>query len=382
MNAAGPGTGTACAHPMPGRKRILFLVPAFKEGIGGVERVILTLLRQLDHTRYECHLALAQSGQTYLEDMPACVTVHQLQVSRMRYALPAILRLAWKLRPHTILATVSYLNVMLAAARPFLPRGARLLLREATTPSAFIQKETRHPKLWTWFYRRLYPRAEKIICLSDAMLEDMAQHFAIPREKLVRIYNPVDIGALRRLAAEQENPYQGNGPRLLFAGRLQREKGADLLLDAMPAVIQRFPGIHLTILGEGPEGPALRAQATRLGIAQHVDFSGYRECPWSYFSNADLFALPSRNEGLPNALLESLALGTPAVASLCVGAIREILASNPQLVVVPPEDPAALAQGIIAALAANKGRASLEQSMEGLQNFEVKKIAEQYSRLF
>jgi glycosyltransferase involved in cell wall biosynthesis len=367
---------------MTNRKRILFLVPAFHGGIGGAERVIFTLLRQLDHTRYECHLVLAQSGQAYLEDLPASVTVHQLQVSRMRYALPAILRLVWKLRPQTLLATVSYLNVMLAAARPCFPRGVRLLLREATTPSAFIQKETRHPKLWTWFYRRLYPRAEKIICLSDAMLEDMAQHFGIPREKLVRIYNPVDVGALRRLAAAQENPYQGNGPRLLFAGRLQREKGADLLLDAMPAVIQRFPEVHLTVLGEGPEEPGLRAQAARLGIVQHVDFPGYRECPWSYFSNADLFVLPSRNEGMPNALLESLALGTPAVASLCVGGIREILASNPQLVVVPPEEPAALAQGIISALEAKGGRASLEQSMERLQNFEIKKAAEQYSRLF
>lgn len=367
---------------MTSRKRILFLVPAFKKGVGGAERVVLTLLRQLDHARYECHLVLVQGGQASLEELPAGVTVHRLRVSRMRYALPAIIRLVWKVRPRTVLATVSYLNVMLVAARPFLPRSVRLLLREATTPSAFIRNQTRHPRLWAWFYRSWYPRAEKIICLSDSMLEDMAGHFAIPREKLARIYNPVDIGALRRLAAAQENPYPEAGPNLLFAGRLQKEKGADLLLDAMPAVIQRFPGVRLSVLGEGPEEAGLKAQAARLGIVRHVDFSGFRDSPWSYFSNADLFVLPSRIEGMPNALLESLALGAPAVASSCVGAIGEILESNPQLVVVPPEDCAALAQGIISALELKMGRASLEQSMERLRKFDAKTTAEEYSRLF
>jgi glycosyltransferase involved in cell wall biosynthesis len=364
------------------RKRILFFVPAFTGGVGGAERVISTLLRHLDHTRYECHLAVVQSGRAYLEDVPPSVTVHHLQVSRMRYALPAIIRLVWRLRPATILTTVFFLNVMLIAARPFLPRGIRLLLREATTPSAFIQNDARRPGLWRWLYRHLYPRAEKIICLSDSMLEDLAAHFGIPRDKLVRIYNPVDVNTLWQLAAGQRNPYAGNGPHLAVAGRLRREKGVDLLLEALPAVIERLPGVRLAVLGEGPQEAELKAQAARLGIAQHVDFLGFQECPWPYLANADLFVLPSRFEGMPNALLESLALGTPVVASSSVGAIGEILESNPQMIVVQPEDAKALAQGIIAALSsAGAGRALPEQSLERLRNFEVKKVAEQYSSL-
>jgi glycosyltransferase involved in cell wall biosynthesis len=368
---------------MTSRKRVLFFVPAFTGGIGGAERVISTVLRHLDHSRFDCHLALVQGKQAYLEGLSPDVTVHQLGVSRMRYSLPAIVRLVWKLRPQTVLTTVAYLNVMLIAARPFLPRDVRLILREATTPSLFVQNDARHPRLWRWLYRNFYPRADNIICLSDSMLEDMVRNFSIPREKLVRIYNPVDVSMLRQLAAAHPNPYQGKGPHLLVAGRLRKEKGVDLLLEAMPAVLQRYPGARLAVLGEGPQQAELRAQAERLGIMQNVDFWGFQQYPWHYFRNADLFILPSRMEGLPNALLEALALGTPAVASSSVGAIAEIHASNPEMMLVEPDNPAALAQGIISALQKPKAdRASLEQSQARLENFDVHVVAEQYSTLF
>jgi glycosyltransferase involved in cell wall biosynthesis len=366
---------------MTDRKRILFLVPAFNAGIGGAERVISTLLRRLDKSRFEYHVALAQGDQAFLEDLPA-VTVHQLGVSRMRYSLPAIIHIIRRVRPQTVLATVSYLNVMLIAAKPFLPRGTRVLLREATTPTLFIRQDAQHPRVWSWMYRNLYPRADKIICLSDAMLEDMANHFSIPRAKLVRIYNPLDINMLNQLASAQPNPYQGPGPHLVAAGRLRTEKGVDLLLDAMPAVLRRFPGARLTILGEGPQEAELRMQAAQLEILSHVDFRGFLARPWVYLHYADLFVLPSRREGMPNALLEALALGTPAVATSSVGAIREIQKSNSQMVVVQPESPAALAQGIIAALQANFKRTSPQQSIECLQNFEARTVAQQYADLF
>lgn len=365
------------------RKRILFLVPAFTGGVGGAERMTVTLLRHIDHTRFECHVGLVLAGDAYFKNIPTCVAVHLLQVSRMRYALPAIVRLVRSLRPQTVLSTVFYLNVMLLVARPLLPRNTRMLIREATTPSAFVAMDTAHPKLWTWFYRHLYPRGDKIICLSDSMLEDMAVHFDIPREKLVRIYNPVDVGMLRQVAESQPNPYQGDGPNLVAAGRLRKEKGIDLLLDALPAVIQQFPKVRLTVLGEGPEEAELREQAARLGIDRYVDFVGFQESPWAYLGNADLFILPSRMEGMPNALLEALALGTSAVASASVGALGEIARTNEKLLLVQPENATALSEGINSVLnKPNSGRVSQELAQQRLKEFNVQEVMNQYSRLF
>src|SRR5689334_7133168 len=117
------------------RKKVLFLVPAFAAGVGGAERVITILLRHLDHSRFECHLALVGEGRAFLEDVPGEVAVHHLGVSRMRYCAPAVVGLIRQLRPDTILSTVIYLNAMLMLARPFLSGRPRILLREASLPS-------------------------------------------------------------------------------------------------------------------------------------------------------------------------------------------------------------------------------------------------------
>src|SRR5438270_8477869 len=96
-----------------GRKRVLFLVPSFAGGGGGAERVISILLRHLDHTRFELHLGVIQERSSILQDIPGDVIVHDLRVSRMRYALLRVIPLVWKVRPKTVLSTVVYLNVLL-----------------------------------------------------------------------------------------------------------------------------------------------------------------------------------------------------------------------------------------------------------------------------
>jgi glycosyltransferase involved in cell wall biosynthesis len=365
------------------RKRVLLLVPAFVGGVGGAERVIATLLRHMDHSRFECHLALVQAGNAYLDDIPVEVTVHQLRASRMRYCLPGIIKLAREIKPQTILSTVSYLNVMSILARPFLPRNTRLLIREATTPSAFLARDTEHPRLWKFLYRRIYPHADKVICLSDSMLQDFIEIFSLPPEKLVRIYNPVDVEMVQRLAQKTTNPYSTPAPNLVVAGRLRKEKGVDLLLDAMQMVIQRIPSAHLTILGEGQDEAQLKAQAHRLGLNHSVDFLGFVQNPWLYVANADLFVLPSRAEGLPNSLLESLALGTSVVASDCVGAMRELQSIEPRIVLFPTENSAAMADAIVSALSTpNDAQTRNKPDSHKRDEFNPQRVAEQYSQLF
>jgi glycosyltransferase involved in cell wall biosynthesis len=365
------------------RKRVLFLVPAFVGGVGGSERVIVTLLRHMDQSRFECHLGLVQEGNAYLDDIPAEVTTHQLQVSRMRYCMPGIVKLARKIKPQTILSTVPYINVMSILSRMFLPADVRLLVREAATPSAFLAKDAKHPSVWRFLYRHAYRHADRVICLSDAMLQDFVENFFLPQEKLVRIYNPVDVEMIQRLARAAGNPYKSAGPNLVVAGRLRKEKGVDLLLDAMRTVIQKIPSARLTILGEGQDEAQLKAQARQFGLNHNVDFLGCVQNPWGYAANADLFVLPSRAEGLPNALLEALVLGTPVVASDCVGAMRELQSIDPRIVLFPAENSAAMADAIVAALNKTKEVEACDKpESRQYDEFSPQRVAEQYSRLF
>jgi glycosyltransferase involved in cell wall biosynthesis len=300
----------------------------------------------------------------------------------MRYGLPGIVKLARRLRPQTILSTVLYLNVVLVLAKPFLSGRPKILLREAVLPSAYLAQALSHPRIWRWLYQHLYPQADRIICLYDAMVDDMANHLAIPRDKLVRIYNPVDIAMVRRLAAAAESPYSGQGPHIVALGRLQHQKAYDVLLHAFTVARKAVPEARLTILGEGPLEGQLKQQAAVLGVADAVSFPGFQANPWPYVKHADLFVLSSRYEGLPNSLLEALALGVPVVATDCPGGVREIQISAGQIVLVPPEAPEALAEAMIRALnCGQKGASTAQESDEPLRRFDIQTIVEEYSRL-
>lgn len=356
------------------RKKVLFLLPSLIGG--GAERVFTTLLRHLDRTRFEPHLALLQAQGAYMGDIPKDVPIHDLKVSRVRYALPKILRLIWKIRPQTILATMGHLNIALISAKPCFPPDARLLVREAVIPSALFREEGKNVWLWGWLYRHFYKRADKVVCLSDSMVSDLVENSGIPREKLVRIYNPVDTEKVRELAEIGSNPFNGTGPHLVGAGRICRQKGFDILIDAMPAVLRRFPAAQLYILGEGPLEAELKEQVQTLGLYENVVFLGFQANPWLYLKHADAFILPSRYEGLPNVLLEALALGAPVVVSDCPGGIREIRESVGNMAVVPTENPGALAEAIITVCG------SPAPAIESLGRFDLQQVVSEYSNIF
>lgn len=362
------------------RKKVLLLIPSLVGG--GAERFFSTLLRHLDRDRFEPHLALLRAEGEYMRDVPEDVVVHDLKVSRGRYAPPGLVRLIWKVRPHAVLSTLPPTNVALTLSRPLLPRGTKLLLSEAIHNSADLQGDYPSPRFWAWLYRHLYKRADKVACLSQSMVDDMALNFNVPRGKLVRIYYPLDVQRVRDLAEGGGNPYSGPGPHLVAAGRLVRQKGFDLLLAAMPAVRAQRPHARLTILGDGPLRTALIEQAHGLGLAEAVHFPGFQRNPWPYLKYADVFVLSSRYEGLPNVLLEALALGAPIVATDCPGAIREIQAFIPDIMMVPPEEPERLAEAILAELkSAGPKRKNVNRSPEALTAFDLQQIVGEYSKL-
>lgn len=360
-------------------QKVLFLFPfPSLGGGGGAQRVISTLLRHLDRRRFELHLALLQASRGEGDDIPSGVVVHNLNYRRVRYGLFGLIRLIRNLKPDAVLSNVGHMNAALLLCRSFFPRTSRILIGESTSVSAYLNQATRYPKIWSALYRWLYKHADRVICLSDAMKKELTETFFVPPEKLVRIYNPLDVEMIRRLAELEGSPYSGEGPRLVAAGRFVREKGIDLLLEAIPSVLGSFPQLKLSLLGEGPLEDELKEQVQRLEIGDAVSFCGVKQNPWCYFRHADLVIVPSRVDGLPYVPLEALAVGTPVVATDCPGAIREISDDGEQILLVPPENPQALANGIVSALA--RPGISRGQSVH-LCKFDLQKAVQEYGRL-
>ena len=136
------------------------------------------------------------------------------------------------------------------------------------------------------------------------------------------------------------------GSRLLVVvGRLSPEKGIDVFLDAISRFSLEENCIHAIIVGDGQERERLKAQAAALNVENNVHFVGFTKTPGDYLIDADIVVVPSRSEGIPNAVLEAMSMGKPVVAT-DVGGVPEIIEDGISGYLVPSEQPVLLADAI------------------------------------
>jgi peptidoglycan/xylan/chitin deacetylase (PgdA/CDA1 family)/glycosyltransferase involved in cell wall biosynthesis len=217
--------------------------------------------------------------------------------------------------------------------------------------------------------------ADAIVTVSRDLKSQLV-NFGIPGEKIYVVYRGIDVDQFfpgSRIEARKRLNLSDKRRLLLWVGRMVPVKGLDVLIEACGHLQDRGEDYHLALIGNGPLQSKLEAdiQARRLvskvSIVGNVDHDRLPD----WYRAADLTVLPSRSEGVPNVLRESLACGTPFVASR-VGGIPEI-AEYPDLQLVPPEDGVALADGILRSLNSERQTglfvekpASWQKSAEGL----------------
>jgi glycosyltransferase involved in cell wall biosynthesis len=189
--------------------------------------------------------------------------------------------------------------------------------------------------------------ADRILCVSGAVSGFMQRAAHLPASRLITIPNGVDI---RRFDSATPAPRSlGGVPSdavlAAFVGRLDFQKGADVLIQAVASIRDRCPRLHLWIVGQGSEERALRQLAVDLQVSDRCHFLGWQEDVAGLLRAADLFVLPSRWEGMANVILEAMAAGLPVVASHVEGT-AELVQPGLTGTLVPPGDPDRLAGAI------------------------------------
>lgn len=334
------------------RPRLLLAIPHL--GGGGAERVTELLAMRLSREKYDLHLALVTQGSAGLPAQWPGLETHLLGARRVRGGAIRLLRLVREVKPDLILSGMAHLNFLVLLLRPFFPGKTRVLVRQNSTASAALEFGGL-PFYTRRLYRWLYRRADRVICQTKAMAEDLEVVLGIPRARLAVLANPVDLRPIRmkQLADNGVWPEPGSaGPHLLAVGRLSREKGFDLLLEALASLRGRFPGADLVLCGAGPEQAPLKALCDKLDIAERVHFAGHVADPSAYFPAATAFVLSSRHEGLPNALLEAAAAGLPIVALPSSQGVVDLLRGREGVWLACEVSAPALAEMLAAALAA------------------------------
>ena len=337
--------------------KLLFLIPHL--GGGGAEQVTSLLLQNLCPQKYDLHLGLVTPRVANHEALPPHISIHGLGASRVRASAFQLLVLVWKLRPDLIFSGMAHLNFLVLMLRPFFPHKTRVLVRQNSTVLAALAfgDLPRHTGL---LYRLLYRRADRVVCQTQKMAQDLATHLRIPSRQTSRLIavlpNPINVTAIQavlRCSGEHEKPLgSGEGPQLLAVGRLAREKGFDLLLRAFLLVRTEFPTAQLVIVGSGPEELALKRLARDLHLDAATHFVGRVPEPAVYFANATGFVLSSHHEGMPNALLEAAAGGLPLIITPSSSGIVELLSGHAGVWLAEATTPQALAASILSALRA------------------------------
>jgi glycosyltransferase involved in cell wall biosynthesis len=224
-------------------------------------------------------------------------------------------------------------------------------------------------------------RADAFIGISGPIRSELTE-IGVPASRIWAIPNGVDTDHFRpaepgeraRLRAELGLP---PGRIVVYAGRLSRQKGVDILLDAWA----RLPGLpaHLTVLGDGEETAALRAQAASL---DRVHFLGATGDVAPYLRAADAFALGSRVEGLSVAVLEAMASGL-SIAATAVGGTPEVLEDGITGRLVPGEDPQAMAHAIHETTCSEEAVRWAQRAREvAVRKYSIDQVAVRYEELY
>jgi glycosyltransferase involved in cell wall biosynthesis len=231
--------------------------------------------------------------------------------------------------------------------------------------------------------RLVHPQLVRSTAVSAEAARD-AYRYGVRPGTIEVVRNAVNTERIDGLAGEEPAiQVRGDLPLVLAVGRLARQKGFDLLLEAHGQVLAAGTSHQLVIVGEGSERARLGILCEELGVTQTAVFAGRLANPYSLMARADLFCLSSRHEGLPLVLLEALALGCPVLATDCAEGVRVALADGRrgQLVGV---DSAEIAAAIAAHLCdpAELRRRAVSAAVEIRRDYSLDGVAEAFSGVF
>ncbi len=312
---------------------------------------MIALMNGCARAGIEVHVLVETSDNPDFEQLDRSVQPHVRDLGEGRAGVARMRAVLEELRPHAVIANKDRASALVVeAAAPLEPRP-RVLVRVGTHQPAKI----RHRSLLSRLrirrsLRAVYPKADVLVGISQGVCTGLRELLGDLAPPIRCIYNPMDLAGIRaRSREEPSHPWfrEIRGRLLVSVGRLSRIKDQENLLRALALL----PGdVRLVIFGEGKQRPRLEALAQRLALGGRVDLPGYTANPFAHVARADLFVLSSRYEGFCNALLEALAVGTPAVSTDCPSGPREILDGGRYGPLVPVGKPRLLAEAILQTL--------------------------------
>lgn len=360
------------------KERIKLLVVLRKLGVGGAEKVLVNVANNLDQESFAVTVGFVEDGE-YRSLVREHVSLRRLRSKSVALLPFELKKIVEQEGFDVILHSWPKLTVLMYLTGFFNQVRSKVVFR---VPISVRSQIGRSFLLNNFLFKSIFSKAlqacDTIIALCSDLKRELIRDFHVDEKKVVVIYNPVDFEFILR-NADEFTPFEirDGHVNIVSAGRLEHQKGFDILLQAFKLVLQEVPNARLTILGNGKLEPVLKNLSEGLGIGASVRFMNWTLNPYPYFKNADVFVLSSRYEGFPNVLLEAMACGCKVVSTNCPTGPRELIGENEEFGwLAEVENPRSLADKILLAIGSNP-----KVTDRALEKFRIEYIAREYEKL-
>lgn len=287
-------------------------------GVGGIQKSIVNLLRNLDYDRFQVDLYLSEKTEFWAQDFPAELNIRYLKpIPRFWSFLP--FDLAKKCVHYDFPAGVGYdlavdfnsYQCSCAVGALTVPAKKRVMWIHNDVRIK-LRSEWKYRVLWH-FFKGKFKYFDGFVPVSKALEEPFRAMSGVENKAFTVIPNFIDVGEIHRKMAEDcpELELDENCMNFVALGRLCHQKGYDIMLDTFAAALKQRPELRLYIIGDGEDRAALEQQAVDLGIRKEVSFLGNQPNPYRYMARMDAFLSTSRYEGQGMNIMEAKVIGLP-----------------------------------------------------------------------
>jgi glycosyltransferase involved in cell wall biosynthesis len=323
-------------------------------GGGGVERVVVNLIKGLVKYPLSIDLLLFNKHSEFLQEVPPEVRIIEfpnMESSRIRWVFPLVSYLRHE-KPSILVSHILQFNVIAVLAKFLSGISLHTILVEHLSfdclENKTIDKSNKRFDIVDFLRLLLYPRSNLVAAVSQGLASELESHLKMRAGATKVLYNPViDRSLILKTQSICDHPWlQPNQPPFFLAvGRLEPQKDFSTLINAF-AIFRQKHVARLIILGEGTERQKLEAQIVRCRLEEDISLPGFSDNPYVYMGRASAFVLSSIFEALPTVVIEALACGCQIVATDCPYGPDEILMSGKYGLLVPVGDIKSLANAM------------------------------------
>jgi len=379
-------SNSAAVQPPAGRRRkVFYLVDSLN--VGGTETQAVELALRLPVSEYEIMMGCLRAEGPLLEKLRgSAVNVREFHPSGgldSAAGLYELIRLARYLRREKFDVVHTHdlwSNLMGVPAARLAGVHAIVSSRRDLAHFDWYQGKRRH-----WL-RRIQNLSGVVLANATPIRDALISEDGFAPGKLRVIHNGVDTEKFQRAQRDRARlfPDVGNEMLVVLVGNMHSDvKGHPWLIAAAPTVVREFPEVRFVFAGDGESRPTFAAQVAQLGLEGKFKFLGRRSDIPEILASCDLAVLPSRAEGLPNAVLEYMAAGLPTIASR-VGGVAELVQDGVTGLLVPAEDANALAGALLQFLRDPEQARQIANNGQrfAVQNFSFERLIREIDELY